>query len=123
MKIVKYFYAKPTFVQNVNVIVDENGDPLCDDLRDKCTTRKMLPRLTICGVYDSETKILKIGVARCSPKDLFVKEIGRKLAEERAETNPIHTTIVHPNEVISHVFFNLAKTLENRYSLLKSISF
>ena len=123
MKIVKYFYAKPTFMQNVNVVVDEDGNPLCDDLRDKCTVRKALPRLTICGVYDSETRVLKVGVAKCSPKDLFVKKVGRELAEKRAETNPFHITTLHPGEVVSHVFFDLAKTLEKRYSLLKSISF
>ena len=121
MKIVKYYYAKPLFLQNANVLVDENNNPI--QIRETRETRKSLPRLTICGIYDTETNILKIGVSRCSPKDLFVKEIGRKLAEERAETNPIHTTVVLPGEVLSHVFFSLAKTLEKRYSSLKSISF
>lgn len=121
MKIVKYFYTNPTFVQNLNVVVDEHEQILT--VRDKAPTRKALPRLTVCGVYDSETKLLKIGVAKCSPKDFFVKKVGRKLAEERAETNPINVTVVHDGEVISNVFFNLAKTLETRYSLLKSVSF
>lgn len=122
MKIVKYFYGTPTYVQSANVVTDEHCRPISYTWNSS-VPRKALPRTTICGVYDSETNKLSIGVSRCSPKDLFSKEIGRKLAQERAETKPICVVDVLPNEVVSHVFFALARNLDNRYSSLKSVSF
>lgn len=122
MKIVKYFYGTPTYVQSANVLTDEHGRPITYTW-DVNIPRKTLPRITVCGVYDSETNKLSIGVSRCSPKDLFSKEIGRKLAQERAETKPVCVVDILPGEVISHVFFALAKIMENRYSTIKSVSF
>ena len=121
MKIVKYFYGKSTFIQNVNIEVDEHGLPTCG-----CyipVLKKPLPRITICGVYDSETNKLTVGVAKCCPNDLFVKKVGRELALKRAETNPVCTISIMPGEIISHVFFDIARTLEKRYSSLKTTSF
>ena len=122
MKIVMYFYGAHTYIQRANVLVDEHCRPI-NYTFDTSIPRKPLPRITVCGVYDSETNKLSIGVSRCSPKDLFSKEIGRKLAQERAETKPVCVVDILPNEVISHVFFSLARTMENRYTLTKSVSF
>lgn len=120
-KIVKYFYTKPTFVQSVNFIVDEHGNPVANGV--KGDKRKALPRLTICGVYDQETNKLSVGISRCSPKDLFNKEVGRQLALKRAETSPTYVVNILPDEVISHVFFSLARTIEERYMNAKYIKF
>ena len=122
MKIVKYFYGTPAYVQSANVITDEHCMPI-NYTWNTTVPRKALPRITVCGIYDSETNKLSIGVSRCSSKDLFSKEIGRKLAHERAETKPICVVDILPNEVISHVFFTLARNIENRYSSLKSVLF
>lgn len=46
-------------------------------------------RVTICGVVDKENNSLLIGHAICSPKDLFNRPNGRKVAEGRAKKNPI----------------------------------
>lgn len=122
MKIVKYFYGTPTYVQNANILTDEHRKPI-DYTLNTSVPRKALPRITVCGIYDSETNKISIGVSRCSPKDLFSKEIGRKLAQERAELKPVCIVDVLPGEVVSHVFFSLARYLENRYNSLKSITF
>lgn len=44
-------------------------------------------RYAICGIYDGNTYTM--GVARCSPKDKYVKVIGRELSLARAVESPI----------------------------------
>jgi hypothetical protein len=121
MKIVKYFYGKPTFVENVNIVTNEHGEPVCGCYN--TLSKKALPRITVCGIYDSETNKISIGVSKCSSNDLFVKKVGKEIAYKRAISNPMCTMSVLPGEVISHVFFDIARTLEQRYSSLKTTSF
>lgn len=82
-----------------------------------------LPRVTVCGIFDNETKVLKIGYSRCSPKDIFIKKIGKELAYNRAKSNPVITMILSDNEVLSHVFFAQAKQLETRVINMKHFKF
>lgn len=49
---------------------------------------KRKSRLSIAGVYDPDTKLMKIGVAQCDKKDLFIKKFGRSIAEARAIKHP-----------------------------------
>lgn len=44
-------------------------------------------RYAICGIYTDNT--YTIGVARCSPKDKYVKAVGRELSLTRAVNSPI----------------------------------
>ena len=46
------------------------------------------PRVSICGVWDTETNTMSFGVARCSSRDTFNKKVGKELARERATKSP-----------------------------------
>jgi hypothetical protein len=60
---------------------------------------KDFPRLTICGVFDSENGVLSFGVACCAPQDQFVKRTGRAIAEDRARNNPYKKIILMEDEL------------------------
>lgn len=121
MKIVKYFYSKPTFVETMVGITDEEGNYLDEVVYVR--TRKPRARITACGIFDTETKKMKIGVARCSHKDIFLKSVGKELAYKRAETNPIMEVEVLNGETLSSVFFDQARLLDKRYSTASYIKF
>lgn len=121
MKIVKYFYGKPLFTEVMTSLTDEHGayvEDICYVIK-----RKPQPRVTVCGIYDTDTKELKIGVSRCSHKDVFVKSVGKGLAYDRAETKPIVKLYVMNGETVSSVFFDQAKLLDKRYSTVNFVKF
>ena len=113
MKIVKYYYGTPSFTE----VVSYNG------VTASIVSRTPNPRVTICGIYDHDTNMLSIGIARCSSKDLFIKKIGAKLAYDRAENNPIVKVSVMDHEKVSHVFFDQARLLEKRFETKNYIKF
>ena len=49
---------------------------------------KKKSRLSIAGVYDDETKLLRIDVAKCNKKDMFVKQFGKQIAMARTFKHP-----------------------------------
>lgn len=79
MEIVKFFYSRPEESKN---------------------------RVTVCGIFDTETKIMKYGVARCSKRDTFKKDFGRRIALGRAQRNPYFETEVEDGVKISELFRN-----------------
>ena len=121
MKIVKYFYGKPLFTETLISLTDEHGNYVDDTCY--VVKRKAHPRGTVCGIYDTDTKELNIGISRCSNKDVFVKSVGKELARNRAETKPIMKLNVMDKETISHVFFDQAKLLDKRYSTVNFVKF
>lgn len=121
MKIVKYFYSKPTFVETMVGITDENGNYLDEVIYVR--TRKPRARITVCGIFDTETKKMQIGVSRCSHKDIFLKSVGKELAYNRALTSPIMEIEVLDGETISSVFFDQVRLLDKRYSTKNFIKF
>ena len=114
MLITKYYYSNPAngtleeYIPYVGYKVLEN---------------RPVPRISICGIFDNETKVLKIGCSRCSTKDKFDKKLGKELAYTRAETNPIITMKLAEGEVLSHVFFDQAKNLTIRILKMKHFKF
>lgn len=89
MKTVKFYYSKPVHVRLVPMATGAQGEPLFyypDSSMSSIV--KVLPRITVASVYDSKENTMSFGIASCSPKDTFKKEVGRKLAEDRARINP-----------------------------------
>ena len=70
-----------------------------------------LPRITVCGLYDTESGMIKIGVSRCASRDTFTKKEGKSIAKKRAEENPYKEVFIGPNR-ISESFLELAKIIE-----------
>lgn len=118
MKIVKYFYEKPSFTEVRKTIYGEYGIPQTTTV----LSNKPNKRLTACGIYDSDTNVLSIGITICSPNDTFIKDVGKKLAYERAVSNPIMRVNLLKGERVSDVFFDLARDFCKRYSSLNTVT-
>lgn len=118
MLIVKYFYEKPRFVETYCV---KDNSYRVSEL--KKISKKPLRRLTACGIYNSETNVLQIGVALCSPQDIFKKKEGAKLAYNRALTNPVVEVELLEGEHVSDIFFEQARFLCRRYDTLDTVKF
>lgn len=87
MKTVKYYYSKAIHVRYVPCITDDQGEVVFL-LERNVAPAKRLPRVTVASVYDNEKNSMSFGVAICSPKDVFKKSEGRKLAYQRAIESP-----------------------------------
>ncbi len=104
----RYYYSDGFFIGTASVVVDDHGD-LIDwtNVRNK----KPVPRVTICGIWDTEKNTMAYGAALCSPEDQFVKKTGRELAYIRALEKPI-TTVYIKDESVSETFINYASSIE-----------
>lgn len=114
MLITKYYYSDPA-----NKITEEYT-PYTGF---KVISRTPLPRISVCGIFDNETRLLQIGYARCSTKDKFDKKIGRTFAQHRAEHKPVITLRLAEGEVLSHIFFEQARCLTERVLKMKHFKF
>lgn len=102
MEKVKYYYSKPVYAQNVQMFTDSEGNILW--INEKSTSSpKRVTRVTIASIYDPDTNTLRFGSAVCSPKDIFVKSIGRQLAYTRATQRPEITVRVTNRKKIREV--------------------
>lgn len=88
MKSIRYFYGTEYKVANIPVLLDSNNE-IITTIGEPIGKKKSTPRVTICSIYDHVKKTLSFGISRCSAKDIFNKKIGKKLALNRAENNPI----------------------------------
>lgn len=87
MKTVKYYYSAPVHIRQIPVLTNDQGDVL--HIYDKISPSiKRLPRVTVASVYDPIKNQMTFGASICSPKDMFVKRIGRENAEKRAREFP-----------------------------------
>ena len=115
---IKYYYSKPTQVRLVKVITDASGMKSFGIL--DSTFVKSFPRVTICSILEGDC--LSFGYTVCAPKDVYRKNIGKKIAKGRAERNP--STVVHisdmkdinaiSREIVNKIFdehFNKCTTL------------
>ena len=114
MLITKYYYSAPA---------DKITEEYTPYSGFKIINRTPLPRVSICGVFDNETKLLRIGYSRCSIKDKFNKKVGRDLAQYRAEHKPVIVLQLAEGEVLSHVFFEQARCLTERVLKMKHFKF
>ena len=113
MKKPKYYYSTPVTIKKSEVLSLNSG--VIVGVSKKETYKCRMPRITICGIYDDETDTLSFGLAKCSPKDQFVKSIGREIAYERALNDPICIVKVGDRR-ISEVYSDVALDLDIEYS-------
>jgi hypothetical protein len=105
MQIVKYFYGDRTPMR-----IEEYHPKLGFTV----VGHKRLPVVTVCGIFDEDSGILRIGIARCSEKDVFVKKIGKELSYDRATTNPHMIVNLKPGAKFSPIFYDLSHYLSQR---------
>ena len=121
MKSIRYFYTPEYKHAIVPVLLDANGQAL--GVLGKARNQISLPRLTICSIYDDETKELSFGVSRCSEKDLFVKSVGREKALKRAEESPIEVMRVDDKRMLGKIFIDRCLELEDEFYDMKTFKF
>jgi hypothetical protein len=92
MKQIKFYYSIPVHLRTIPVLTDDNGNVLF--IYDKVgAMTKRVPRITVASYYDPEANKMTFGAATCSPKDVFVKKIGREIAQKRALESPEITLV------------------------------
>ena len=116
MKTTKFYYSKPVHVRLIPVATDAQGDP-CYVYSDRSmsTILKTLPRITVASIYDSVEGTMSFGIAVCSPKDVFKKSVGRKLAEDRARIKPAIKVTISKRGKIRSVSKRYANELISSY--------
>lgn len=110
MKKVKFYYSAPVHIRHLPVFTNDNGDVLyvCEKTEPES---KRIPRVTVASCYDPDTRVMTFGVAVCSVKDVFVKKIGRELAEKRAKESPKFSIIVAKRNKIREISKSHAMSL------------
>lgn len=110
----KYYYSEAVHLRLLPVYTDAEGNPLFIDETRKPVI-KTVPRVTVASVLEPETNVLSFGVAVCSDKDMFNKEIGRGLALDRAMNKPCLKLTVTRKDKISKVSKKYADQLIDQY--------
>lgn len=122
MNNIRYYFSSDLKTANMEVLLGTNNTVIA--MGSFVGHIKRIPRVTICGIFDPDKKMLTFGVARCSAKDTFVRSIGRNLAYKRAITEPYKVVSVSDSEKISDVFINTCLYIENEVMAMTSpISF
>ena len=110
MKTIRYYYTPDYRMKAMDVLTSPFGT--VQPIKNVGKSR-MLPRLTICGIYDRATNELSVGIARCSQKDPFKKSVGRDLSKDRAYKDPY--IIVKVDREIHSVFIGICKSIEYKF--------
>jgi len=75
------------------------------------------PRVTVIGLLNENTGRLDVGIARCSKEDMFSRQKGRIIAEDRAKDDKRKRETIKVNEKskeeMDDVFYRTAKTLSD----------
>lgn len=108
----RYFYSEPYSLASVKYVTDGEGF-LVDPIEDAVFERHC-PRLTICGIWNTETNVMTFGIATCSKNDVFTKRIGRELSYERAMNNPVKSIDLDESN-ISEQFLTVAREFEHEH--------
>ena len=110
MKKERFYYGDDVTLANLEVVLNNTGDIVASGA---LKTKYKFPRVSICGVYDNENQTMTYGVALCSHKDVFKKNIGRELSRKRAYENPYRIVDIHPSQSVPDVFMTHAMDIEN----------
>ena len=102
MKKVKYYYSTPVHIRTIPVVTDAQGIPVYIPNAEPITV-KALPRIAVAAIWDTVTNRMTFGSAVCSPKDTFIKIVGRDIAYKRALEKPEATVLITKKNRISSV--------------------
>lgn len=112
MEIVKFYYSKALHIRRLPVVTDNEGNVIMVYEKSKPVVVK-LPRITVASVYNTETNMMKFGVAVCSTKDVFKKKLGRQIAEGRARKSK--DSVIALKGKVREVSTRRANELINKY--------
>ena len=109
MKKERFYYGEQLSLSDLEILLDKHNRIIGTGT---ISNRKSLPRVTVCGIWDTETNTMVFGAARCASKDSFEKSIGKELARKRANESPMRTVTITPSEKVSDVFLENARGIE-----------
>jgi len=109
MKKERFYYGEQFKLADLEVLMTSQFQILGSGSISNITN---LPRISICGIWDTETNKMSFGVARCSHKDSFDKSTGRNISRKRATETPFKIINVDPNDSISDQFLAAARDIE-----------
>lgn len=115
MRSTKYYYSKPAFVKYMRTLIDGQGEVLFISEKEPGTKAKRVPRVCVASVYDRDNGIMQFGYAVCSPKDVFKKEVGRKLAYDRAINKPTKKVLIKPGSKVRMISTKYANEIIDNY--------
>lgn len=113
MKVERYYYSYPYGTGSAWALLDPHKKVTANSVVGKYI--KPFPRLTVCGVFDSDTHTATFGTAVCSPKDIFIKKTGREIALKRATESPVKTVHVINIKDFAQEFYKVAAELEQEH--------
>lgn len=105
----RFYYGREYKLANIPCLISDRGEMLATG---EPLQVKSLPRITICGIWDTNTNIMYFGVSRCSARDHFDKRIGRDIAYSRALNKPFKVVKIPPTLHVSDTFMSTAKLIE-----------
>lgn len=103
----RFYYGVPMEIATMEHLVIDGKRFVAE----KEIKRESLPRLTICGIWDTDTNMISFGAACCSENDRFVRRIGRNISRHRATNCPNKVVNVGDRKV-PDVFMDTARELE-----------
>lgn len=106
----RFYYSDDVRLETVEIIVNNNDEIVA--IGDVIKTSP-LPKVTICGVWDTEEETMTFGVARCAAKDRFDKAVGRELARKRVSENPYRKVYIKPDQKVPDVFMDNCRAIED----------
>ena len=106
----RFYYSDDVKLANVEVIVNDKDDIVAIG---GLVNKTNLPKVTICGVWDTEEGSMTFGVARCAAKDKFDKSIGRELARKRVSENFYRKVYIKPDQKVPDVFMDNCRAIED----------
>lgn len=113
MKRERYYYSYPYGCGTAWALLNPEKKVVANSVVGKYS--KQFPRLTVCGVFDEDTHTATFGTAVCSPKDLFIKKVGREVSYKRAIETPIKTIHIINVAEFAQEFYKVAAQLEQEH--------
>lgn len=105
----RFYYTDPMYESEVKMLFLDDKTPVAYK---KPMNKLAFPRLTICGIWDTDKNTMSYGVAKCCFKDRFEKKVGRRLAYNRALEDPIRVIKISDIKNVSTTFIEEAQNIE-----------
>ena len=112
---VKYYYSEPAYKVFMEALTDDSGNIVYVPDKKNQQKAKRIHRIIVASVYDNQSNSLSFGVAICSPRDVFSKYIGRKLAFARALHDPKKKVVLKNRRNIRKSSVKYANELIDKY--------
>lgn len=109
MKKERFYYGEDITLANLEVVLSRDRNIVATG---RLSNQGKFPRVSICGIYNDEEHTMTYGVALCSSKDVFKKDMGRELSRKRAQEKPYCVINTRGYKSVSEAFIENARKIE-----------